>query len=142
MKKILNQLDLKPWDYRIASLVEDGMTEHEAQTKVVVEWMKAGKFQPLLAMIKEGWVLRGGALRLLVQMLEEGQLEFKKGIGHPVDPEAAVRDEYAAATYEDFPKHYEGDFTSDDLFRVIGDVAGMSEASVKQDVTKRRKSKK
>jgi hypothetical protein len=142
MKKIWNQLGAGPWDYEIDVLsVEQGMNRYKAKCLVIMKWMKAGDPRPLLAAIKEDGVLRGPVLGLLVQMIESGQLTFRKGVGRGPDPEAAVRDHLAADTYEDLRKDHQ-EVGSDDLFRAIGSVAGVSEESVRQAVTtKRRKPK-
>jgi hypothetical protein len=140
MRKIWNQLGLKPWDYEINLMAEqEGMNVHKAKSLVIMKWMKAGDLRPLLAAIKKEGVLRGPALELLVQMIQSGQLAFKKDRGHPPDPEAAVRDQFAADTYEDFPKDHQ--VGSDDLFRAIGSVAGVSGESVRQAVTNKRRRK-
>ena len=99
MRKIWTQLGLTPWEYEIASLADVSGNEHEAKNKVVTEWMRAGDFKPLLWMIKKEGILRGPALSLLARMLATGQLTFKGGPGRPQDPEAAVRDQFAADTY-------------------------------------------
>jgi hypothetical protein len=142
MRKIWNDLGLTPWDYEINLLAEqEGMNPWVAKSHVIMKWMKAGDFRPLLAQIKKEGVLRGPALGLLVKMIESGELEFKKGRGHPNDPEAAARDEFAADTYEEFLKDPEVKVASDDLFRAIGSVTGSSVESVRQAVTNKRKSK-
>jgi hypothetical protein len=141
MRKIWTDLDLTPWDYEINLLAEqEGMNPWVAKSHVIMKWMKAGDFRPLLAQIKKEGVLRGPALGLLVQMIERGELAFKKGRGHPNDPEASARDQFAADTYEEFLK--DAEVASDDLFRTIGKVTGSSVESVRQAVTtKRRKPK-
>jgi hypothetical protein len=73
-------------------------------------------------------------------MIDSGQLTVKTGRGRRPDPEADIRDEFAADTYEEFLKDYE--VSSDDLFRVIGSVAGVSDESIRQAVTARRRPKK
>src|SRR5215467_6452150 len=128
MRKIWTQLGLEPWDYEIALRAEQGMPEHEAKSFVIMRWMKAGDARPLLAAIKKTGVLRGPVLRLLAQMLETGQLTFKQGPGRPPDPEAGVRDLFAADTYEDVQKDEDiqnAQVKSDDLFRAIGSVTGV-----------------
>jgi hypothetical protein len=140
MREIWNQLGLTPWDYEINLMADQGMNLHKAKSHVIMKWMKAGDFRPLLAAIKKEGVLRGPVLGLLVQMIESGQLTFKMGRGHPQDPEAAARDEFAADTYEEFLKD-PAKVGSDDLFRVIGSVAGVSEQSVRQAVTDKRRRK-
>jgi hypothetical protein len=143
MRKIWNQLGLTPWDYEINLLADqEGMDLHKAKSLVIMKWMKAGDARPLLAQIKKEGVLRGPALGLLVQMIESGQLTFKKGRGHPQDPEASARDKFAADTYEEFLKDDQVKVGSDDLFRAIGSVTGTGEESVRQAVTNKRKPKK
>jgi hypothetical protein len=146
MRKIWSQIGLDPWDWQINLLVEGGMDRHKAKSIVVMNWMKAGDPGPLLALIREEKMLRGPALWLLVQMLQSGQLVFKKGRGRRPDPEAAARDQFAADTYEEmlkeeqeFLKDYE--VNSDRLFRAIGAATGVSEESVRQAVTTSRKPK-
>jgi hypothetical protein len=143
MRKPWNQLGLTPWDYEINLIAEkEGMDAWKAKSHVIMKWMKAGDFRPLLAQIRKEGVLRGPALGLLVQMIESGELMFRKGRGHPNDPEAGARDEFAADTYEEFLKDYEVKVSSDDLFRTIGSVVGTGEESVRQAVkTRRRKAK-
>src|SRR6516225_229914 len=131
--QLKSQLNLEPWDWEINLLHEQGMSEHEAKCYVIMKWMKAGNFKPMLASIKENKVLRAPVLSLLAQMIETGQLTFKKGRGRPSDPEAAVRDLFAADAYEDFLKHHQ--VKSDVVFRALGRVAGVSEESVRQAVT-------
>ena len=143
MRKIWGQLDLDPWEYEIAyRACEEGMPEHEARNFVIMRWMKAGDFRPLLAAIKKTGVLRGPVLGLLVQMMETGQLTFKQGPGRPPDPEAAVRDLFAADTYEDLRKDPEvSHIRSDDLLDTVGDVSGGSEETARRALTNKRKSK-
>jgi hypothetical protein len=140
MRKVWSQLGLTPWDYEIAFRAERGMPEHEAKSLVIMRWLKAGDHRPLLAAIKEEKILRGPVLRLLAQMLESGELAFKKkGRGRPLDPEADARNLFTADTYEDFLKHYK--VGSDDLLDTIGKVSGVSEESARRALTNRRKSK-
>jgi hypothetical protein len=138
MKKVWNQLGAGPWDYEIDALrVEQAMDLYKAKCLVVMKWMVAGDFRPLLASIKKEGVLRGPALGLLVRMLETGELTFReKGRGRRPDPEAAVRNRLVADVYEDFPEVGSGD-----RFKAIGSVAAVSEKTVRQAVTSRRKSK-
>ena len=111
-----------------------------------MRWMKAGDFRPLLAAIRKTGLLRGPTLGLLAEMLETGQLAFKKGRGRRHDPEAAVRDQFAADTYEHFSDPDDDGvkavMRSDDLFSTIGSVISKSEESVRQAVTSRRKPKR
>ena len=123
------------------------MNEWEAKNKVVMEWMQAGDFRPLLAMIKESQigVLRGPALGLLVQMLADGRLVLQRGNGHPPDLEAAVRDEFAADIYEDCRSTLRDDDTggpvpSEALFEIVGSMAGKGPDSVRKAVKAKRKS--
>ena len=140
-RKIWTQLGLEPWEYELNSIaVDTGMTAHEAKNKVVMEWMRAGDFRPLLWMIRKEGMLRAPVVGLLARMIATGQLRVKKGRGRRPDPEAAARDQFAADTYEDFLKHYE--VGSDELFEILGSVTGKGEGSVRQAVTaKRTKSK-
>ena len=145
MRKIWGQIGVEPWDWEINLMVEEGMDHHKAKSIVVMEWMKAGNPKPLLALIREEKMLRGPALWLLVQMIETGQLVFKKGRGRRPDPEAAARRLFEADTYEEmlkekeFLKDYE--VNSDVLFRAIAAVTGVSEESVRQALTASRKPK-
>jgi hypothetical protein len=147
MTKIWDQLKLDPWDYEIAVLGDtSGMPWHQARSKVVMKWMRAGDFRPLLAMIKETGILRGPEVGLLAQMLASGQLVLRNGPGRPPDPEAAVRDQFAADTYEDCRECFRVDDTgepipSDVLFDVLGSITGVGEDSVRQAVKAKRKSK-
>ena len=143
MTKIWDQMGLTPWDYEIAGLQEEaGMNEWEAKNKVVMKWMRAGDFNPLLWMIKKEGILRGPALGLLVQMIATGQLKVKKGRGRPQDPEAAAKDQFAADTYEDCRNDPElKEVRSDDLFRSVGSISGVGEDSVRGAVTGKRKPK-
>ena len=140
MKKVLHQLGLKPWDYEIALRVDQGMSHHDAKSFVVMRWMRAGDFRPLAAMIRKEGLLRGPIVGLLAGMIDTGQLTVKQGRGRPQDPEAFVRDEFAADTYEDFQKYYE--VASDDLFECLGSISGVSPESIRQAVTARRRPKK
>jgi hypothetical protein len=146
MRKVWDQLKLKPWDYEIASLAEVSGNEHEAKNKVVMKWMQAGDFRPLRWMIKKEGVLRGPVLHLLARMLATDQLTLKGGRGRPQDLEAAARDEFAADTYEDSRTHLRledgKEVGSDDLFRAVGSVVGTGQESVRQAVTARRKRKR
>jgi len=136
MKKVWNQLGLDPWDFEIVLRVDQGMDEQKAKEHVIQRWMEAGDLRPLSAAAKkQGWV-RGPVLALLVKMIDEGQLVVNKGRGRPQDPEAAVRDEFAADTYEEFLKYYE--IESADLFETVAAVCGVSEQVVRQAVTVRR----
>jgi hypothetical protein len=140
MRKPWNELGLTPWDYEINLLADQkGMNPWVAKSHVIMRWMQAGDFRPLLAQIKKEGVLRGPALGLLVRMIESGELTFRKGRGRPNDPEASVRDQFAADTYEEFLKDHQ--VSSDDLFRVIGKVTAASVESVRQAVTTKRKAK-
>jgi hypothetical protein len=140
MKKVFDQIGADPWDYEIDQLrVEQGMNPWDAKDFVIMKWMQAGDFRPLLAQIKREGVLRGSALGLLVRMLQSGQLVLKnEGRGRPDDPEAAVRDDLAAYTYEDLRK----EVASADLFRELAKVAGVSEESVRMAVANARRSRK
>jgi hypothetical protein len=140
MRKIWNQLGLDPWDYEINLLADKGMNAWKAKSFVIMKWMQAGDLRPLSAAIKKDGVLRGPVLGLLAQMIESGQLTFRKGRGRPDDPEAAARDQFAADIYEDFLR--ENQVSSDDLFRAIGSVSGASEESVRQAVTNKRRKPK
>jgi hypothetical protein len=137
MRKIWEQLGLTPWDYEINLIAEQSGDLHKAKSLVIMKWMKAGDLRPLLAQIRKEGVLRGPVLGLLVQMIETGELTYRKGRGHPQDPEAAARGQFAADTYEDFQE----EVGSGDLFRAIGKVTGVGEESVRQAVTNRRKPK-
>ena len=142
MRKIWTQLGLTPWEYEIASLAEVSGNEHEAKNKVVMKWMRAGDFNPLLWMIEKEGILRGPALGLLAQMLATGRLRVKKGRGRPQDPETAAKDQFAAATYEDCRNDPElKDVRSDDLFRSVGSISSVGEESARQAVTTKRKRK-
>jgi hypothetical protein len=141
----LGQLGVTPWDYKIASLRKAGMSEDEAKNKVVMEWMQAGNFRPLLARIKENGILRGPVLGLLAQMLASGQLTLKAGPGRPPDPEAAVRDQFAADIYEDCRECFVVDDTgrpipSDALFEIVGSMMDVGDESVKKALKAKRKS--
>jgi hypothetical protein len=79
-------------------------------------------------------------------MIETGQLAFKQeGGGRPLDPEADVRNLFAADTYEDFLKNVDkansDKLTSDDLFGAVGSAFGSSPENVRQAVTAKRKAK-
>jgi hypothetical protein len=140
MRKIWNQLGLEPWDYEIALRIDLGMDQQKAKELVIRRWMQAGDLRPLSAAVKKDGLLRGSVLRLLVQMIDTGQLKVPAKQGHPQVPEAAARDEFAADTYEEFLKdHVVG---SDDLFRAVAEVCGVSEQSVRQAVTDRRRKPK
>ena len=143
-RKIWTQLGLESWEYEFNSVaVETGTTAHEAKNKVVMEWMRAGNFQPLLWMIKKEGMLRQPIVNLLAQMIATGQLTFKKGRGRRTDPEAAARDRFAADTYEDCRTDPElEEVTSDDLFRTVGSVVATGEDSVRQAVKNKRKPKR
>jgi len=142
MRKVWTQLGLKPWEYEIARLAEVSGNEHEAKNKVVMEWMRAGDFRPLLSMVKKERILREPILTLLIEMLATGQLTVKKGRGRQLDPEAAARDQFAADTYEDCRTDPELEkVRSDDLFRSVGSISGVGEGSVRQAVTTKRKPK-
>jgi hypothetical protein len=140
MRKIWNQLGLEPWDYEINLRIDQGMDQQKAKELVIQRWMQAGDLRPLSAAIKKDGLLRGSVLSLLVQMIDTGQLMVPAKQGRPQDPEAAARDEFAADTYEDFLKdHVVG---SDHLFRAVAEVCGVSEQSVRQAVTDRRRKPK
>jgi hypothetical protein len=145
MRKVWDQLKLKPWDYQIARLGEaQGLSWDAAREAVVMEWMRAGNFDPLLAMIKESriGVRHGPVLNLLVKMIESGQLTLQRGNGRPLDPEAAARDKFVADTYEDCRTDPElKEVRSEDLFRSVGSISGVGEDSVRQAVTDKRKRK-
>ena len=142
MRKIWTQLGLTPWEYEIARLAEISGNEHEAKNKVVMEWMRAGDFKPLLWMIKKEGILRGPVLSLLAEMLATGQLTIQKSKGRPQDPEAAARDQFVAATYEDCRTDPElKEVRSEDLFRSVGSISGVGEDSVRQAVSEKRKRK-
>ena len=142
MRKIWTQLGLTPWEYEIARLAEISGNEHEAKNKVVMEWMRAGDFKPLLWMIKKEGILRGPVLSLLAEMLATGQLTIQKSKGRPQDREAAARDQFVAATYEDCRTDPElKEVRSEDLFRSVGSISGVGEDSVRQAVTEKRKRK-
>jgi hypothetical protein len=101
MRKVWDQLKLKPWDYEIARLGEaQGLSWAAAREAVVMEWMRAGKFAPLLEMIKESrvGVRHGPVLGLLVQMIESRQLVLRNGPGRPLDLEAAAKNKFVADT--------------------------------------------
>ena len=143
MRKIWTQLGLTPWEYEIARLAEATGNEHEAKNKVVMKWMRAGDFNPLLWMIKKEGILRGPALGLLVQMIATGQLVVKKGPGRPQDPEAAAKDQFAADTYEDCRNDPElKEVRSDDLFRAVGSISSVGDDSVRQALTAKRTHKR
>ena len=115
------------------------MPEHEARSFVIMRWMKAGNFRPMLAAIKKNGLLREPVLGLLVQMIETGELAFKqKGRGRPPDPEADVRNLFNADVYEDFLRHYQ--VSSEGLFEAIGSVSGVGHESARQAVKAKRKS--
>ena len=144
LTKIWDKLGVTPWEFKIASLRADGMPEHDAWNAVVMEWMQAGDFQPLLAMIKDSIGLRGPVLALLAQMLADGRLVFRHVNGRPVDLEAGVRDAFAADIYEDGRTSLVVDGTggplpSEVLFEIVGGMAGKSPDTVRQAVKARRK---
>jgi|SRR5262249_38526735 len=142
MRKIWTQLGLTPWEYEIARLAEVSGNEHEAKNKVVMEWMRAGDFNPLLWMVKKERILREPVLTLLVEMITTGQLTVKKGRGRPQDPETAAKDQFAADTYEDCRNDPElKEVRSDDLFRSVGSISSVGEESARQAVTTKRKRK-
>jgi hypothetical protein len=140
MKKVLAELNLDPWDYEIQLRIDGGMEAWTAKSLVVRRWMQAGDLRPLLSTIKGDGMLRGPILSLLAQMIEGDQIGFvRKGAGRPNDPSADVRNEFAADTYEDFLQH--ALVGSDDLFRAVAAVCGVSVETVRQAVTERRTNK-
>jgi len=141
-----DQAGLTLWDYKIDSLRVAGMSEDDARNAVVMEWMRAGDFRPLLAMIKNSRIgLRGPVLGLLAQMLASGQLVLRAaGPGRPPDPEAAVRSEFVADVYDDCRKSLRDDdaggpVRSEVLFEAVGKMAGVGDESVKKAVKAKRK---
>lgn len=50
LTEIWDKLGVTPWQFKIASLHEAGMSEWEAKNKVVMEWMLAGDFRPKLGL--------------------------------------------------------------------------------------------
>lgn len=136
MTKVWDKLKLDPWDYEIELRVEQGMDRHKAEEHVICRWMLAGNLKPLSATIRKHGLLAGPILTLLMQMIENGWLVVNRGRGRPTEPEAATRDEFAADTYEDFQRYYK--VGSDDLFRAVAAVCGVSEQTVRQAVSARR----
>ena len=139
-KRVWSEIGLDPWDYEIALRIDQGMEPWQAKGHVIRRWMRAGDLRPLSATIRKDGLLRGPILELLGEMIESGQLTARKGRGHPQDPEAGVRDEFAADTYEEFLK--EAVVGSDDLFEAVAQVCCISVESVRQAVTARRKTEK
>ena len=146
---VWDRLGVKPWDYEIDCLRVEGMPEHEARNKVVMQWMQVGDFRPLLAMIRESQlgVLRGPVLNLLVQMLANGRLKLSGGPGgRPFNPEIAVRDQVVADVFEDCRECFLVDETGEPipvhvLVEILGGMACVSEDSIRQVLKARRKSK-
>jgi hypothetical protein len=139
MRKIWSQLGLDPWEWEINLLIEQGTEEYKAKSLVIMSWMKAGDARPLLWAIKKNGMLRGPVLGLLAQMLESGELTFRKGRGRRRDPEAAARDKWIADTYDDFKKYYQID--DGELVDTLGSATGVSEESARRALTNKRKSK-
>ena len=136
MTKVWDKLKLDPWDYEIELRDAQGMARHKAEEHVIQRWMQAGDLRPLSALIRKHGLLAGPILTLLMQMIDNGWLVVNRGRGRPTDPEADARDEFAADTYEDFQQYYK--VGSDDLFRAVAAVCGVSEQIVRQAVTARR----
>jgi len=146
LTEVWDKLGVTAWQFKIVSLRERGMPEWDAWNAVVMEWMQAGNFEPLLEMIKDNPIggLRGPVLDLLAQMLKDGRLVVPPGNGRPVDLEAAVRNEFAADIYEDNRERWRDDDTgkplaSEVLFEAVGSLAGKSPDTVRQAVKARRK---
>jgi hypothetical protein len=140
MTKVWDKLKLDPWDYEIELRVDQGMDRNKAEELVIQRWMQAGDLRPLSALIRKHGLLAGPILTLLMQMIENGWLVVNRGRGRPEHPVAATRDEFAADTYLDFQQYYK--VGSDDLFRAVAAVCGVSEQTVRQAVTARRSSNK
>src|SRR5262249_51155789 len=128
MTKVWDKLGLEPWDYEIAFRSDQGMDQHKAEELVIRRWMRAGDLRPLSSMIRKHGLLAGPILATLLKMIDKGQLVVNRSKGRPQDPEADARDEFAADTYEDFQQYYK--VGSDDLFRAVAAVCGVSEQVV------------
>jgi hypothetical protein len=125
-----------PWEIEIAYWINHrGTDPDKARAFVIIRWMWHGDLRPLAAAIGEGHVLHQGVLNWLARMIDEDRLTIKRNRhGRPKPPDKFARDIVAALLYEDRTTD-----NSKDAFKEIADILSMSHQSVRQAVTRWRK---
>jgi hypothetical protein len=128
-----------PWEIDAAALkaASEELDQASARNVVVIRWMQRGDLRPLSAALRNGGELSGAVRSSLADMIDKGLLTVKRGRrGRPKQPANNARNRITACMYE------LGIFDSkrsDDAFREIANMFGVSEQSVRQAVTKLRK---
>ena len=133
-KRKLSKIDGRNlWDMEIALLTEIDIPLDEARNETIVRWMEMGDLSPLAAAITEGYV-SDEVLKRLAELVSRGaQLALPRRRGKPKQAAKAARDLIFWLMYEPRSKR------SDEAFREIAKMFGVSEQSVRQAVTKFRK---
>lgn len=125
-----------PWDIEVAYWINHrGADPDIANTWVIIRWMWHGDLRPLAAAIREGQALDQGVLNVLARMIEEGRLSMNRyGRSRPKSPDKFPGDIVAALLYQNRTAE-----KSEEAFNEIANILSMSHQSVRQAVTRWRK---
>jgi hypothetical protein len=127
------------WDLEASFYINHrGIDPEKARLFVILRWMWHGNFKPLAAAIREGGPLDDAILSMLAKMIDEDRLKLAHtGKHRPKDPASVIKGVLAALAYE-----HSNQQSSDDRFRHVAEMLGMSEEAVRGHVTAWRKGQK
>lgn len=125
--------DRDPWEWEIAYLINvKDIDPDKARLVVIARWAWNGDLRPLRAAIHEGH--NEIVLDIVATMIAEGRLIVKKPPRRPNSPDKDARDIVAALLYENSSTE-----KSEEAFNEIANALCMSHQSVRQAVTRWRK---
>ena len=129
-----------PWDIEVAFYTNNlGIDPDVARTCIILNWMEHGDLMPLAAAIKRGQAFDQDVLYVLAEMICEGRLTVKPDRrGPPRMPNRLARDIDANLKYGSIAKSNK----SEEAFAKTAEALGVSEATVRQAVTRMRKMQK
>jgi hypothetical protein len=145
----MHKQDKPPWDIEIEFHVDGGIGLYRARNATIIEWMLQGDLRPLAAAIVAGHEISDGVLYLLADMIT-GDASLTGAAppyrlqtvaprrGRRKKPEHSTRDLVAALAYE----KRENRESSDGAFDRVAKDLGTSDRTVRQAVTKFRKSRR
>jgi hypothetical protein len=127
----------EPWEIDIAHLMERGMEHEDARAFTIIRWAHHGDLRPLARALLSG-PLDKAVTGFLVDMIQKDKLRVvHRRRGPPKKPEAFAKNLVAALAYED-KDAAEG---SDAAIERIAATLGMSHQSVRQAITRKRRTK-
>ncbi len=125
-----------PWNVEVEYWINNkGINPNKARTFVIIRWMYHGDLRPLVAAIRGGHPIDQDLLSWLAFMIDDGRLTVKPPRhGRPRPAAKFARDIIAALLYENRAAD-----NSENAFREIAEALGISHQSVRQAVTRWRK---